>query len=100
MRPGNLPPVRLADGLGCAPHARPRREHLCLNGPMTDSIALKWYYNIATGEVTQGKDGGWDSRMGPYDSEEEARSALEIAAERTKAADAEDAAEDDWGASE
>ena len=64
---------------------------------MTESIDLKWYYDLETGEVTQGKEGGWDSRMGPYDSEEEARSALAIAAERTKAADAADDADEDWG---
>ena len=35
--------------------------------------------------------------MGPYDSESEARSALEIAAARNKAADNEDDEDDDWG---
>lgn len=59
---------------------------------------LKWYYNPATGEVTQGPEGGWDERMGPYDSREEAASALAKAAERTKAADAYDEADEDWGA--
>lgn len=54
---------------------------------------LKWYYNLATGEVTQGKVSGFENRMGPYDSEEEARRAIEIAAARTEAAD--DWAEDE-----
>lgn len=58
---------------------------------------LKWYFDPSTGEVTQGKEGAWDDRMGPYDTREEAAAALEIAAARTAAADAEDRKEDDWG---
>ncbi|HJD90982.1 MAG TPA: SPOR domain-containing protein, partial [Corynebacterium urealyticum] len=30
----------------------------------------KWYFDTKTGEVTKGKASGWDTRMGPYDSEE------------------------------
>ena len=60
---------------------------------------LKWYYNPGNGEVAQGTQGGWDSRMGPYDSREEAANALRIARARTAAADAAEEAEDDWGAS-
>lgn len=63
---------------------------------MADSDS-KWFYNPSTGQVTQGKESGWDDRMGPYDTKEEAERALKTAADRTKAADAEDAAEDDWG---
>lgn len=58
---------------------------------------LKWYFDPKTGEVTQGKEGAWEDRMGPYDTREEAAGALEIAAARTAAADAEDRKEDDWG---
>ncbi len=58
---------------------------------------LKWYFDPTTGEVTQGKEGSWDDRMGPYDTREEAAGALDIAAARTAAADAEDRDEDDWG---
>lgn len=47
----------------------------------------KWYYDTATGEVTRGKVTGWDSRLGPYDSEEEARRALDTARARTEAAE-------------
>ncbi|MEY8566638.1 SPOR domain-containing protein [Corynebacterium sp.] len=47
----------------------------------------QWYFDTASGEVTQGKSSGWDSRMGPYDSREAAEHALQIARERTKAAD-------------
>lgn len=42
-----------------------------------------------------GKVSGWENRMGPYNSREEAEHAIEIAQARTAAADAEDAAEDD-----
>lgn len=55
----------------------------------------KWYFNVATGEVTQGKQSGWENRMGPYDSEEEARHALDIAEQRNAAADAQDDAWDE-----
>ncbi|WP_246389016.1 hypothetical protein [Corynebacterium incognita] len=57
----------------------------------------KWYYNPSTGEVTQGKEGSWDDRMGPYDSEAEARNAIDIAQQRNKAAEAEEEADDNWG---
>ncbi|MFC0315823.1 hypothetical protein ACFQNE_15425 [Gordonia phosphorivorans] len=49
-----------------------------------------WYYDVSTGEVSQGKATHALTRMGPYASEDEARRALEIAAERNAAADAED----------
>ena len=54
----------------------------------------KWYFDPKTGSVTQGKEGSWDDRMGPYDTREEAAHALDIAAARNAAADEED---DDWG---
>ena len=38
--------------------------------------------------------------MGPYDSEEEARAAMEKVAERNKAADDWDEEDDDWGVAE
>lgn len=57
----------------------------------------KWYFNLSTGEVSQGKAGSWENRMGPYDSEVEAHKALEIARQRTEAADERDSEEDDWG---
>ncbi|AWT26500.1 MULTISPECIES: hypothetical protein [Corynebacterium] len=53
----------------------------------SDDTGQKWYYDTATGEVTRGKVRGWDTRMGPYDSEDEARSALETARARSEAAD-------------
>ncbi len=56
-----------------------------------------WYYNPATGEVTEGVEASWDNRMGPYASREEAENAIAIAKERTKAADAAEEAEEDWG---
>lgn len=57
----------------------------------------KFYFNPSTREITQGKVSGWDDRMGPYDTREEAQRALETAAQRTKEADDQDRAEDDWG---
>lgn len=53
----------------------------------------KFYFNPTTGEVTQGKVASWDNRMGPYDTREQAAHALEIAAQRNKAADE---ADEDW----
>lgn len=52
-----------------------------------------WYYDVSTGQVSQGKVPNALNRMGPYATEEEARRAIEIAAERNAAADAQD--EDD-----
>ncbi|MEX3504502.1 hypothetical protein [Corynebacterium sp. LK2510] len=57
----------------------------------------QFYYNPSTGEVTQGKESGWDDRMGPYATRAEAEQALQIAANRNKKADAIDEAEDNWG---
>ena len=57
----------------------------------------QYYFSPTTGEVTQGKKQGWDNRMGPYSSAEEARNALKTARERTQAADAEAQADDSWG---
>ncbi|WP_139312062.1 SPOR domain-containing protein [Corynebacterium sp. CNJ-954] len=47
----------------------------------------QWYFDTSSGEVTQGKTSGWDNRMGPYSSRDEAEHALQIARERTKVAD-------------
>jgi hypothetical protein len=41
----------------------------------------KWYYNLLSGQVSQ--DPGPD-RLGPYDSEEEAAHALELARKRNE----------------
>ena len=54
----------------------------------------QWWYDTATGEVSQDKSSGWDTRMGPYDSREEAEAALETAKQRTKEADEYDEAEE------
>lgn len=55
----------------------------------------KWFFDPATKEVSQGKNSGWENRMGPYDTREEAENAIEIAQARNDAADAADK-EDDW----
>lgn len=53
---------------------------------MSDSTG-KWYFDTSTGEVSQGKVSGWDTRMGPYDSQAEAERALTTARQRAEAAD-------------
>ncbi|MFT3715929.1 MAG: hypothetical protein QM774_08280 [Gordonia sp. (in: high G+C Gram-positive bacteria)] len=50
----------------------------------------EWYYTISTGEVTKGKVADAFDRMGPYPDEATAKRALEIAAQRNAAADAQD----------
>ncbi len=49
-----------------------------------------WYYRPSTGEVMQGKQRGWEDRMGPYASREEAQQAMKLVSQRNEAAD-------DWG---
>lgn len=44
----------------------------------------KYYYNLTTGEVEQGRVSPWHERMGPYDTHEEASQALERAQERNE----------------
>lgn len=53
----------------------------------------KYYYNLQTGEVEEGKRSSWDVRMGPYASYEEAAHALERAHTNTARHDALDEAE-------
>ncbi len=50
----------------------------------------EFYFNIATGQVEQGKVSDWKDRMGPYPTREAAQHALDIAAARTKAWDEDD----------
>lgn len=55
----------------------------------------KYYYNTATGEVEEGKRSGWENRMGPYATREEAEGALERARQNTARHDELDRAEGD-----
>jgi len=61
----------------------------------------KWWYNLATGKVEQGRQSSMRSRVGPYDTEQEAREALELAAQRTEYWDEQEERErkedDFWG---
>ena len=57
---------------------------------------LKYYYNLETRQVEQGKVSSYDNRIGPYDTREEAEHALEIARERNRVADAYDEQDDRW----
>ncbi|MFD1505228.1 SPOR domain-containing protein [Georgenia yuyongxinii] len=52
----------------------------------------EFYYNLATGEVEEGKVHGATNRMGPYPTPEAARAALRQAEERNEKWDAADAA--------
>lgn len=61
-------------------------------GPSGDAPAgEKFWFNTKTRQVERGRQSAWDNRMGPYDTEEEARHALDAAAERSAEWDA-----DDW----
>ena len=51
----------------------------------------KWWYNHSTGEVEYGRKSLSMHRDGPYDTEEEAKRAPEIAKERARAWAREDA---------
>lgn len=57
----------------------------------------KWYYTPSTGEVTQEKVSTWNDRMGPYDTEAEAKNAMEIAKQRNEQADRAEDEDDNWG---
>ena len=48
----------------------------------------KYYYNIKTGQVEEGRQSAWTQLMGPYPTREAAEHALQIARERTQAWDA------------
>ncbi len=43
----------------------------------------KWWFNLTTRTVEQGRQSALRSRVGPFDTREEAQAALELAAERT-----------------
>ncbi len=51
----------------------------------------KYYFNVETNAVEKGLVSDWNHRMGPYDTEAEARAALEKAKARNEAWDDEDA---------
>lgn len=57
---------------------------------------MKWFYDLATGQITQGKATGFETRMGPYATEAEARHALDTVKARNEVADDwDDEAEED-----
>ena len=53
----------------------------------------KYWYYTKTQQVEKGRQSSWENRMGPYDTEAEARAALDTAAARSAQWDDEDA---DW----
>lgn len=53
----------------------------------------EWYYNVADGTVSQGKEASALDRIGPFVSKEAAQHALETIKARNAAADSADA---DW----
>jgi len=48
----------------------------------------KFYYNLKTGQVEEGRQSSWTDLMGPYPTREAAEQALEIARARTREWDA------------
>lgn len=48
-------------------------------------MSEKYYYNLSTGEIEFGRRSRGMNRMGPYDSLDEARTALANARERNEA---------------
>ncbi|KQB86826.1 hypothetical protein [Corynebacterium lowii] len=58
-----------------------------------ENTEAQWFYHPTTGKVTQGVQGSWEDRMGPYATKEEAEQALETAAKRNSAYDVQD---EDW----
>lgn len=57
----------------------------------------EYWYNTRTGQVEQGRRSSWTDLMGPYSTEDEARQALQSAAERNEAFDeAQEKWEEDW----
>ena len=66
---------------------------------MTDDEqgATEYYFNTSTQMVEKGRQSSWEHLMGPYGTHEEATKAMETAAKRSKAWDADDKA---WGGDE
>ena len=59
---------------------------------MTDTPTPEHYwFNTKSGQVEKGPQSSWENRMGPYDTEAEARSALDTAASKSAQWEREDA---------
>ncbi|NIL77982.1 hypothetical protein RhoFasB10_04141 [Rhodococcus sp. B10] len=71
----------------------PTRSHSVRHTGSMSTDDEAWYYDVRTKTVSQGKEAGAFDRMGPYPDRQTAERAIEIAAERNKAADK---ADDDW----
>lgn len=69
-------------------------ETLADNRVKLYNMTQEWYYNLTTGQVEQGKQSRQLDRLGPYPDEVTARRALDIAKERNRIADEEDARDD------
>ena len=57
----------------------------------------KWWYNHTTGEVEYGRQSLSMHRDGPFETEEEAKAAPEIAKRRAQQWAEEDATDSSWG---
>lgn len=55
-----------------------------------DDADSKYYFNVKTNSVEKGLVSDWTNRMGPYDTEQEARAALETARSRSESWDDDD----------
>lgn len=62
---------------------------------MADDV--KYYYNLSTGAVEEGRQSRGEDLMGPYDTREEAQHALQIAAARNEEWEQEDKEWKDFG---
>jgi hypothetical protein len=58
---------------------------------------MDFWWCLSHARVEEGPGCPNNERLGPYDSHEQAASAIERARARTAAEDARDEAEDDWG---
>lgn len=58
---------------------------------MAENDGEKFWFNTATKSVEKGPVSSWENRMGPYDTEAEARGALRRAAENSAQWDEKDA---------
>jgi hypothetical protein len=64
----------------------------------TGSAERRFWVNVDTGEVEEGRQSGAAHRIGPYDTREEAERAFDKAAQRNESWDEEDRRwnDDDW----
>lgn len=65
--------------------------------PKEADVAIQYYFNLATGQVEEGRRSHGKDLMGPYSTRSEAEQALATAQLRTQEWDEADAEKDMWG---